>query len=74
MGAAVLQVSIDEAETLEAELDVELLGLLDGVVDQAHTGGAGATESGLESEENDRLLILDLFVENRKNEFEGKYF
>ena len=65
--AAVLQLLVDKAEALEAELRVELLGLLDGLVDQAHTGGVVTTEVGLEAEENDALLILDLvFIENSK--------
>lgn len=58
--AAVLQLLVDKAEALEAELRVELLGLLDGLVDQAHTGGVVATEVGLEAEEDNALLILDL--------------
>lgn len=58
--AAVLQLLVDKAEALEAELRVELLGLLDGLVDQAHTGGVVTTEVGLEAEEDNALLILDL--------------
>ena len=58
--AAVLQLLVDKAEALEAELRVELLGLFDGLVDQAHTGGVVTTEVGLESEEDNTLLILDL--------------